>query len=126
MKAGELTEKEAEAMMVTFRKEAGVRDKNDTDYRAIAKRPNNLRRHHSCRCRGSPRLHRATLSGKSIQWDSKNAQIVNESDPKVSPPQIPPRVGAITAHLKKYNGTVLKPPSTVLGWGRGIGRFRRL
>ena len=35
MKAGELTEKEAEAMMVTFRKEAGARDKNDTEYRAI-------------------------------------------------------------------------------------------
>jgi hypothetical protein len=49
----------------------------------------------------------------------------NRSEP-VSPPQIPPRVGAITAHLKKYNGTVLKPPSTVPGWGRGIGRFRRL
>jgi hypothetical protein len=27
------------------------------------------------------RLHRAPLSGKSIQWDSKNAQIVNESGP---------------------------------------------
>jgi len=25
-------------MTVTFRKEAGARDKNDTDYRAIAKR----------------------------------------------------------------------------------------
>ena len=113
-------------MMVAFRKEAGARDKNDTDYRTIAKRLNNFRRHHSCRCRGSPRLHRAPLSGKAIQWDNKNAQIVNESDPKVSPPQIPPRVDAITAHLKKYNGTVLKLPSTVPGWGRGIGRFRRL
>ncbi len=59
MKAGELTEKEAEAMMVTFRKEAGARDKNDTDYLTIAKRLNNLRRHHSCRCRGSPRLYPA-------------------------------------------------------------------
>ena len=27
------------------------------------------------------RLHRAPPSGKAIQWDSKNAQIVNESDP---------------------------------------------
>ena len=27
------------------------------------------------------RLHRAPLSGKSIQWHSKNAQIINESDP---------------------------------------------
>ena len=42
--------------MVAFRKEAGERNKNDTDYRAIAKRLNNLRRHHSFRCRGSPRL----------------------------------------------------------------------
>ncbi len=42
MKAGELTEKEAEAIMVAFRKEAGARDKNDTDYRAIAKRLNNV------------------------------------------------------------------------------------
>ena len=33
-----MTEKETEAMMVTFRKEPGVRDKNGTDYRAIAKR----------------------------------------------------------------------------------------
>ena len=32
VKAGELTEKEAEARMVTFRKEAGARDKKNTDY----------------------------------------------------------------------------------------------